>query len=494
MRAAAEGNFAGRLVERLGSGSCLIDAAKARRIGPEELPHLIAAHASAFLSAGLRTGDRVLIGCCLSPGSALAYLGAIYAGLVAVPVEERALLASQGALVSATGARCVWTEGSLRGSGIDDGSIVFLSGNLAEGRPVMVPPTGASDSDLAALMATSGSTGVPRFVMISHGNLIANTEAIIRSQKLSGSDRAMLILPLSYCFGASLMHSHLYAGGGVVFDHRFMFPDKVLRAVAEHGCTTFAGVPTVYNVLLRRSNIRSIAMPSLRRFLQAGGRLAPDKVKEMRAALPMAQFYVMYGQTEATARISCMEPERWEEKQGSVGRPLEHLVVRIADGQGNQLRAGQTGQLWIKGPSVSSGYWRDPVETERVFQNGWLRTGDLAREDEEGYLWIEGRQGAFLKMRGVRVSFAEAEELVAAMPGVYECAARAVEHPEAGEALELFIVPDPGAGIGAEEIRRHMPAHWAVGAVHLVSELPKTPAGKIALSSLSVRSSHAIVG
>lgn len=137
-----------------------------------------------------------------------------------------------------------------------------------------------------------------------------------------------------------------------------------------------------------------------------------------------------------------------------------------------------------QGPSISPGYWNHPVEAERVFHDGWLRTGDLAREDEEGYLWIEGRQGAFLKMRGMRVSFSEAEEIAAAMPGVYECAARAVEHPEAGEALEFFIVPDPGASFGVEDVRRHLPAHWALDSIHLVSELPKMFAGKLARTSL----------
>lgn len=134
-----------------------------------------------------------------------------------------------------------------------------------------MPPAACVASDLAVLMATSGSTGALRFVMVSHGNLIANTEAIIRSQRLASDERAMLILPVSYVFGASVMHTHLYHGGGVVFDRRFMFPDKVLQAIAQFNCTTFAGVPTVYNVLLRRSNIRRISMPSLRRFLQAGG-------------------------------------------------------------------------------------------------------------------------------------------------------------------------------------------------------------------------------
>ena len=482
----AEGNFAGRLVKRLGPGSYLIDAATGRTICPEDLPRLIAAYGASLISAGLREGDRVLIGCSLSPSSALVYLGAMYAGLVAVPVEDRAVTASAAMLLEATAAKAVWTEAGLRGGGNYPGSVLCLQGDLAKEIPQMMPPAPCISSDLAALMATSGSTGVPRFVMVSHGNLTANTEAIIRSQRLANDERAMMILPVSYCFGASLMHSHLYQGGGVVFDRRFMFPDKVLQAIAQYGCTTFAGVPTVYNVLLRRSNIRRIAMPGLRRFLQAGGALAPRKTSEMRASFPLTDFYVMYGQTEATARISCMEPERWEEKPGSVGRPLDNLAVRIVDEQGNDLPAGQTGELLVKGPSICSGYWNDPEETRRVFGDGWLRTRDLARQDEEGYLWIEGRKGAFLKMRGIRVSFAEVEERVTAIPGVYECAALAVDHAEAGESLVLFIVPDQGAKVVVEEVRRHLPAHWALDSVRLISELPKTAAGKIARSSLSV--------
>jgi len=409
----------------------------------------------------------------------------MYAGLVAVPVEDRALTASVAMLVEATGAKAVWTEAGLRGGGNYKG-ILSLQGDLAKDNSQIMPPAACVASDLAALMATSGSTGIPRFVMVSHGNLIANTEAIIRSQRLANDERAMMILPVSYCFGASLLHTHLCQGGGVVFDRRFMFPDRVLQSVAQFACTTFAGVPTVYNVLLRRSNIRRIAMPSLRRFVQAGGALAPQQVREMRAAFPLIEFYVMYGQTEATARISCMEPERWEEKPGSVGRPLDNLTFSIVDEQGIELPAGQVGELWVKGPSICAGYLNDPEETGRVFSNGWLRTRDLARRDEEGYLWIEGRKGAFLKMRGIRVSFAEVEERVAAIPGVYECAALATEHAEAGEALVLFIVPDQGARIEVDDVRRHLPAHWALDSIRPIAELPKTFAGKIARSSLSV--------
>ena len=482
--ATSEQNFAGRLVARLGQGSHLIDAATGRTICPGDLPRLIAAYGASLISAGLTKGDRVLIGCSLSPCSALVYLGAMYAGLVAVPVDDRAVTASATMLLEATGAKAVWTEAGFQGKGIPE-PVISLQGDLAKDAPEIRPPAACAESDLAALMATSGSTGAPRFVMVSHGNLIANTEAIIRSQRLASDERAMLILPVSYCFGASVIHTHLYQGGGVVFDRRFMFPDKVVHAILQFDCTTFAGVPTAYNVLLRRSNIRQIAMPCLRRFLQAGGALARERIHEMRSLFP-TKFFVMYGQTEATARISCMEPERWEEKAGSVGRPLDNLTVRIADETGNNLPAGQVGELLVKGPSICSGYLNDPEETDRLFHDGWLRTRDLARQDEEGYLWIEGRQGAFLKMRGIRVSLAEVAARVTAIPGVYECVARATSHPEAGEALVLFIVPDQGARVGVEEVRRHLPAHWHIDSVRLVSELPKTSAGKIALSALPV--------
>jgi acyl-coenzyme A synthetase/AMP-(fatty) acid ligase len=281
------------------------------------------------------------------------------------------------------------------------------------------------------------------------------------------------------------MHTHLFQGGGVVFDRRFMFPDKVLQAIAEFGCTTFAGVPTVYNVLLRRSNIRRIALPSLKRFLQAGGALATEKINEMRTVFPQTKFYVMYGQTEATARISCMEPDRWEEKAGSVGRPLYNLIVSIVDEKGDAVRDGEVGELLVKGPSICPGYLNDDEETRRIFCGGWLRTGDLARQDKEGYLWIEGRKGTFLKIRGTRVSVAEVELRVSAIPGVYECGACAVDHPEAGEALVLFIVPDHGTRIETEALRRRLPAHWTVDSIQLVSDLPKTPAGKLARSALS---------
>jgi acyl-CoA synthetase (AMP-forming)/AMP-acid ligase II len=479
-----DSNFAGRLLRRLGENSHLIDAATGQTLSGKEIPGLVAGFAAGFLSADLQAGDRVLISCGLSPAGTLAYLGAMYAGLVPVLVDERTLATSGESILARARARAVWVGKGVHCDCARKNGATKIEGNF-DARPAhSLRPAPCTEEDLAVLMPTSGSTGVPQLVMVSHGNLRANTEAIVRSQRLGSDDRALLIMPVSYCFGASVMHSHLYQGGGVVFDSRFMFPDKVLRAINTYGCTTFAGVPSVYNILLRRSNLRSIQLPTLRRFLQAGGALAPESVREMCSIVPTAEFFVMYGQTEATARISYVLPDRLDEKLGSVGLPMDNLMIRIVDDEGRELPAGQTGEIQVRGPSVCSGYFDDPKATERKFGDGWLKTGDFACRDDEGYLWIKGRTSEFIKIRGVRVSFGEVETKVAAVPGVYECAATATQHPEAGEALALFIVADDGASIVAERVRRALPPQWTCVSVRVVPELPKTENGKIARSQL----------
>jgi acyl-CoA synthetase (AMP-forming)/AMP-acid ligase II len=480
----SEWNFAGRLVDRLGENSDLIDAATGQSFPAIDVPSLIVGFAAELLSIGLKPGDRLLISCDLSPASSLAYLGTMYAGCVPVLVDERALAAS-GDLVFAKGqAKAAWTACGVRWDWARKNGFPQIEGTFVP-RPVhFLQPARCEENDLAALMPTSGSTGVPRLVMVSHGNLIANTEAIIRSQHLGTNEKAMLIMPVSYCFGASIMHTHLYQGGGVVFDSRFMFPDKVLHAINQYACTTFAGVPTVYNILLRRSNLGSIALPGLRRFLQAGGALAPESIEKVRNLVPTADFLVMYGQTEATSRISSLPPDRSREKLGSAGIPLDNLTVRIVDDNGQELPNGPSGEIQVRGPSICAGYLDDPEATQGKFDHGWLKTGDLASRDDEGYLWIKGRTGEFIKIRGFRVSFAEVEAKVSAIPGVYECAAAGVSHPEAGEALALFIVGDNGAHALAERVRHALPPQWTCDSVKVVAELPRTENGKIARSQL----------
>jgi acyl-CoA synthetase (AMP-forming)/AMP-acid ligase II len=486
MSRSVQRNFSARLVERLGEHSRLIDAPSGQVIDRAALAGTVAGFAACFSAAGLVPGDRIVIACNLTPLSSLAYLGAIYAGLVAVPVNESSLPSTGESLSARTRARAVWIEHDSGHEWADRAGLTRLHGSCAMQSATAVPPAPCREDDLAALMATSGSTGAPRLVKVSHGNLISNTEAIVRSQRLGSDELAMLILPVSYCFGASVLHSHLYQGGGAVFDARFMFPDKVLRAIGDYACTTFAGVPTAYHILLRRSNIRKIPLPSLRRFLQAGGALPVERVRQMRDTVPHAEFFVMYGQTEATARISCLPAERFPDKAGSVGLPLDNVTVRIVTAEGTEAAVGESGALWVSGASVCAGYYDDPEETQRKFRSGWLLTGDIASRDHEGYLWIKGREGEFIKMRGVRVSFAEIETRVAAMPGVSECAAVGVPHIEAGEALTLFVVAGDGPSSDVPAaVRRSLPSEWICDSVRLIAELPRNAHGKLMRTRLA---------
>ena len=477
-------NFAGRLLERLGRSSCLVDAASGETLTAADIPEALAGYAHAFSRAGLHVGDRVMIGCDQHLASGMAYLGAMYGGFVPVPVHERALETWGEAIHRRSGARILWTAQDVECSWIAREGLPHLRGSPAPHARSLPAERGADDP--AALMPTSGSTGAPRLVEVTHGNLTANTEAIIRSQGLAADDRAMLILPVSYCFGASVLHTHLYQGGSVVFDSRFMFPDRVLTAIARLECTTFAGVPTVYGILLRRSNIRTIAMPSLRRFLQAGGALAPGDVQQLRKIAPHADFHVMYGQTEATSRIASMPPQRLNEKAGSVGLPLDNLQIRIVDERGLESAACQPGEIQVCGSSVCRGYFGDCAATREKFRDGWLLTGDVGFREAEGFLWIVGRKSEFIKMRGVRVSFAEIESRLAARAaGAVECAVAAVPHAEAGEALALYVVADEDRRREvAAVIRRAMPPEWICDRVNFVTMLPRNPNGKLERSRL----------
>lgn len=468
-------NVAKHIIARLSPTAALIDARRGATIDTN-LAQAVASAAGALRAAGLAPGQRLAIGCDQSLGTVLAYLGAQYAGLTAVPVEREKLPVTLGEL----GAEGVWLPDPAWLHDLEThGAVALVGPEALLGEPAAPEPRGPDD--LAALMATSGTTGrAMRFVMVTHRNLLANTRDIAASQHLAPGDRAMLILPMSYCFGVSVLLSHLWAGGDCVLDSRFTYPDTVLAAMHEHGCTSFAGVPSVYRILDTRSSLARMELPGLRRFLQAGGPLDAPTIERIRAAKPGVDFYVMYGATEATARITTLDPTLYEAKRGSVGRPIGGLTLRIHEPDEDGV-----GEVMVSGESITPGYWCCERREAVLLEDGWLRTGDLGRLDEDGCLWIKGRSKDIVKVKGLRVSLSEVDAIVNNVPGVLAAAACGVPHSLAGEALAVFAVARERTEDLRKEIRKALPLQWVVDRICFVPELPLTPSGKVVRGKLA---------
>jgi len=199
---------------------------------------------------------------------------------------------------------------------------------------------------LAEIIFTSGSTGEPKGVMISHKNLIANTSSIVEYLQLTPDDRMMVVLPFYYCYGLSLLHTHLRVGGSIVFNNAFIFLGGVLKSLLDYKCTGFAGVPSHFQILLRKSDsFKQTKFPDLKYVTQAGGKLAPIFIDEFRAAHPDVRFVVMYGQTEATARLSWLPPEVYERRKGSMGKGIPGVELKVVNEKGkpDQVRGDRGG-------------------------------------------------------------------------------------------------------------------------------------------------------
>jgi len=295
---------------------------------------------------------------------------------------------------------------------------------------------------LAEIIFTSGSTGEPKGVMITHRNIIANTESIIDYLRLTGDDVIEIVLPFYYCYGLSLLHTHMKVGGSIVFNNNFMFLGAVINDLKKYKCTGFAGVPSHFQVLLRKSKtFKTDKFPDLRYVTQAGGKLHKVFIREFLDSQPDITFYVMYGQTEATARLSYMPPEHLEEKLGSLGKAIPGVELDLVDEKGNRvLESGVVGELVARGDNIMKGYLGDEEGTAATLKDGWLHTGDLAYRDDDGFFYHTARRKEIIKVGGRRISPKEIEEVIVTIPGVVDCSISAVFDDILGEALKAEVV------------------------------------------------------
>ncbi|MBN9105283.1 MAG: AMP-binding protein [Propionibacteriaceae bacterium] len=453
-----------------------------------ELASAAARVAGGLLAAGVRPGASIAVVGSNSFFLIAAYLAAMKLG-VAVPLSERTPVPELGLQVSWAGCAAVLMDRRAQrrlGRAFGDLPVITdaVLSESAQHWPVV--PTGP-EAD-AALMFTSGTTSRPKAVRITHANLHANTEAIVEYLGLRSADRMLVILPLHYCFGASLLHTHLAVGGSVVLCNTLTFPETVVEQIEAHGCTGLAGVPSSFQLLLRASSYPTRQLKTLRTVQQAGGRLAPDLIRQVAEAQPQSRLFVMYGQTEATARLSYLPPERLVDKLGSIGRGIPGVDLRVVDADGVSVEPGQQGEIVARGPSISPGYLGDPEATAEKFPGGALRTGDLATVDDEGFIYIVGRSGEFIKSWGYRVSPQQVEEAALMHSSVADAAVVGLPDAEAGEAITMAVVPVDGAQLDPAQLVRflsdRLPKHMLPQSVHVLDSLPVNASGKVALAQL----------
>jgi long-chain acyl-CoA synthetase len=361
--------------------------------------------------------------------------------------------------------------------------IVWLPGTM-ETEPATPPGIHLIDLDIASIVYTSGSTGKPRGAVLSHLNILTNTRSIVDYLQLSPEDRIMVVLPFFYIYGKSLLNTHFYAGGSVVIDNRFLYPNVILQTMREQDVTGFAGVPSTFTILLSRSNIRTQKFTNLRYVTQAGGAMAPVVQKEIAEVFAPAKLYIMYGATEASARLSYLNPSDLPRKWGSIGKAIPNVDLFVADQDGRPLDLCREGEIVARGSNIMSGYWNHPEESEKVLKNGLYYTGDIGRTDEEGFIFVVGRTKDMIKIGGNRVSAKEIEEAIQEHPAIIEVAVVGIQDEVLGEAPRAYLVVQDGRRENIiEELVEFLKGRLAFYKIpksfELRDSLPKSESGKI---------------
>jgi acyl-CoA synthetase (AMP-forming)/AMP-acid ligase II len=342
--------------------------------------------------------------------------------------------------------------------------------------------------ELAQIIFTSGTTGKPKGVMLSHGNLMSNSQSILSYLNLGWNDSTIALLPFVFAYGNSVMLTHLLAGGKIVIENSLAYPKAVVDWMEREKVSGFSGVASTYALLLRQSKFSREYLPHLRYLTCAGGPMPQALVNKLKTAFPTQDVIVMYGQTEASARLTYLPPEDLQRKNGSAGLPIPGVSIRILKENGTMALPREPGEILAAGANIMRGYWHDPENSARAFHGGWLRTGDLGYQDEDGYLYITGRSSEMIKSGAYRISPIEIEDVLYSHEKVQEAAALGVADPILGEAIVGLVVPKSGYALAGMEVAAHcainLPAFKCPKVIHVIQELPKSPNGKVLRQSL----------
>ena len=335
-------------------------------------------------------------------------------------------------------------------------------------------------NDLALLLTTSGSTGSPKFVRNSYKNITSNAEAIAQYLEITSTDRPISTMPMSYTFMLSIINSHLLKGASIILTDATLMDRSFWEIIKDNNATTFGGVPYIFE-MLKKLRFGQMNLPSLKYITQAGGKLSLELTAEFTdiCAQKGIKFYVMYGQTEATARMSYLPWEYAHTKVGSMGIAIPGGQFWLDDENGNVIEdSDTTGELIYKGDNVTLGYAESCLDLCKGDENkGILRTGDLAKRDADGFYYITGRKKRFLKMFGKRVNINEVEELIKAAG--YDCACTGTD-----DNLKIYVTELDNKDWIRKYIVERTGINQAGFTIVYVDKIPRNDYGKVLYSAL----------
>ncbi|WP_425827227.1 long-chain-fatty-acid--CoA ligase [Streptomyces fractus] len=456
------------------------------------------ARVAAWLAGeGVEPGDRVAVVLPNVPDFAVAYYGVLRAGAVVVPMNPLLKAGEIGYSAGDCGARAILTSGPSLPEAASAAAQLGITctdvtgDDLAAALDAARPRAGTverADGDAAVILYTSGTTGRPKGAVLTHGNLRSNTETVSKLLGITGDDTVFGGLPFFHVFGQTCgLNAAVLTGACVTLLPRFDAA-AALRVLSRDRVTVMEGVPTMFVALLAAAEAAGEAGVETVRVAATGGSAMPVEVLhrfESAFGCPVVEGYGL-SETSPVVTLGAVDGVR---KPGSIGTPVEGVEVRLIDDEGKDVAPGEVGEIAVRGPDVMRGYWNRPEADAAAFTDGWFRTGDLARRDEDGHYVIVDRKKDLIIRGGYNVYPREIEEVLYTHPDVAEAAVIGVPHALHGEEVRAVLTVRPEATTTPDELREYVKARVAPykypRTVRIVDTLPKGPTGKILKRELS---------
>ena len=451
-----------------------------------ELRRAVDVKKSRLEEAGFSRMDRAIVWMENSPDYVAMYLAVLELGGIVVALHQQTMREEVDRIIRHVGAAALIVSPTIRQWAIGDfesaGLRFLLAGDDVHRMHYrdsgFKPPEGS-----AQIIYTSGSTGRPKGVVLTHKNLIANTRSILEYLQLTAADSVMAVLPFVYAYGNSVMLTHLFVGGTLVIENNMLYPHVMLDGMIKTGVTGFSGVSSTYAIILNQSNLKSYAFPALRYLTHAGGPMPSELLGRIRSAFSNPRIFLMYGQTEASARLTYLPPDLLDVKKGSAGRAIPGVTLRIVKEGGETARPGEVGEVCAYGDNIMHGYWQDPELTAGVLHEGWLHTGDLGRLDEEGFLTIEGRNNEMIKSGAYRISPTEIEEVLLQHPQIHEAGVVGIDDPILGQRICAVVTLKEPETVTNQDLMAYcaqrLVQYKRPRVIAVIPALPKSPSGKV---------------